>query len=36
MQYERSAALNLPYAEAVAKVKELLSEQGFGVSVRST
>jgi uncharacterized protein (DUF302 family) len=31
MQYERSAALNLPYPEAVAKVKELLSEQGFGV-----
>ncbi|MGH8866753.1 MAG: DUF302 domain-containing protein [Actinomycetes bacterium] len=31
MQYERSAALNLPYAEAVAKVRELLSEQGFGV-----
>lgn len=31
MQYERSITLDLPYAEAVAKVKEQLGEQGFGV-----
>jgi len=31
MQYERSITVDLPYAEAVAKVKELLGEQGFGV-----
>jgi uncharacterized protein (DUF302 family) len=31
MQYERSTTVDLPYAEAVAKVKELLGEQGFGV-----
>jgi uncharacterized protein (DUF302 family) len=31
MQYERSIAVALPHAEAVAKVKDLLSEQGFGV-----
>lgn len=31
MQYERSITVELPYAEAVAKVKELLGEQGFGV-----
>jgi uncharacterized protein (DUF302 family) len=31
MQYERSATVNLPYPEAVAKVRELLSAQGFGV-----
>lgn len=31
MQYERSITVGLPYAEAVAKVKDLLSEQGFGV-----
>lgn len=31
MHYERSITVDLPYAEAVAKVKELLGEQGFGV-----
>jgi uncharacterized protein (DUF302 family) len=31
MQYERSITVGLPYAEAVAKVKDLLSRQGFGV-----
>ena len=31
MQYERSITVDLPYAEAVAKVKGLLGEQGFGV-----
>ena len=31
MQYECSITVELPYAEAVAKVKELLGEQGFGV-----
>jgi uncharacterized protein (DUF302 family) len=31
MQYERSITVALPHAEAVAKVKDLLSEQGFGV-----
>ena len=31
MQYERSVTVNMPYAEAVAKVRDLLSEQGFGV-----
>ena len=31
MQYERGMPVDLPYTEAVAKVKELLSEQGFGV-----
>lgn len=40
MQYERSITVDLPYAAAVAKVKELLGEQGFGVlseiDVRST
>jgi uncharacterized protein (DUF302 family) len=31
VQYERSMTVDLPYTEAVAKVKELLGEQGFGV-----
>ncbi len=31
MQYERSVTVNMPYAEAVAKVRDLLNEQGFGV-----
>lgn len=31
MQYERSTTLDMPYPEAVVKVKELLGEEGFGV-----
>lgn len=31
MNYERSITLDIPYAEAVPKVKEALGEQGFGV-----
>lgn len=31
MDYERSITLDLPYADAVVKVKAALSEQGFGV-----
>jgi len=31
MDYERSITLDLPYADAVDKVKRALSEQGFGV-----
>lgn len=31
MQYERSVTVDMPYAEAVPKAKELLAEQGFGV-----
>jgi uncharacterized protein (DUF302 family) len=31
MHYERSVTLKLSYADAVATVKELLAEQGFGV-----
>jgi uncharacterized protein (DUF302 family) len=31
MQYERRVTVELPYTEAVSKVRELLGEQGFGV-----
>jgi uncharacterized protein (DUF302 family) len=31
MQYEHSTTIDLPYAEAVTRVKDLLGEQGFGV-----
>lgn len=31
MSYRRTLALELPYAEAVARTKEALAEQGFGV-----
>lgn len=31
MDYKRSITLDLPYADAVVKVKAALSEQGFGV-----
>ncbi len=31
MLYERTATVDLPYAEAVERVREVLSEQGFGI-----
>ena len=31
MDYERSITVDLPYAEAVIRVREALAEQGFGV-----
>ena len=31
MGYQRSITVNLPYAEAVARAREALAEQGFGV-----
>ena len=31
MQYERSVTIDVPYAQAVSRVKEMLGEQGFGV-----
>ncbi len=31
MDYQRSITVDLPYAEAVARTREALSEQGFGV-----
>lgn len=31
MQYERSVTVEMPYLQAVAKVRELLGEEGFGV-----
>lgn len=31
MQYQRSIDVNLPYAEAVARTRDALAEQGFGV-----
>lgn len=31
MNYERSITVDLPYAEAVSRVREALAEQGFGV-----
>ncbi len=31
MDYQRSIAIDLPYAEALARTREALAEQGFGV-----
>ena len=31
MNYERSITIDLPYAEAVARTRQALAEQGFGV-----
>ncbi|MDQ3104135.1 MAG: DUF302 domain-containing protein [Actinomycetota bacterium] len=31
MDYQRSITVNLPYAEAVARTRDALAEQGFGV-----
>lgn len=31
MDYQRSISVELPYAEAVARTREALAEQGFGV-----
>jgi uncharacterized protein (DUF302 family) len=31
MDYQRSIAVDLPYAEAVTRTREALAEQGFGV-----
>lgn len=31
MEYERSVVLDMPFADALDRVRELLSEQGFGV-----
>jgi uncharacterized protein (DUF302 family) len=31
MSYERSITVDLPYADAVSRVREALAEQGFGV-----
>jgi len=31
MDYQRSVAIDLPYAEALARTREALAEQGFGV-----
>ena len=31
MDYQRSIAIDLPYAEALARTREALGEQGFGV-----
>lgn len=31
MDYQRSITVDLPYADAVARTKEALSEQGFGI-----
>ena len=31
MNYERSIAVDLPYAEAITRIREALAEQGFGI-----
>jgi len=31
MDYQRSVAIDMPYAEALARTREALAEQGFGV-----
>ena len=31
MEYRRTTVLNLPYPQAVARVKEVLADQGFGI-----
>jgi len=31
MDYERSVTVDLPYAEAVARTREVLAEEGFGI-----
>jgi uncharacterized protein (DUF302 family) len=31
MDYQRSLSMELPYAEAVARTREALAEQGFGI-----
>ena len=31
MDYQRSIAIDMPYAEALARTREALAEQGFGV-----
>lgn len=31
MDYQRSISLNLPYLDAVARTREALAEQGFGI-----